>query len=86
MNEVDGVQAVKKTIIGKLYAHGCWGKGQLLEERLLHGIPKYAQGFVRPAIKELKKEGLIVIKKSGHGVKYYLNKNKRAEIESYLPI
>jgi len=76
---------IKKTLIKKLYSCKAFRKGHLLIETLQSGLPSHLIGYVKFALKELVKDGLIVCYgKTKHGLAYQLNIKKLKEIEQII--
>lgn len=61
-----------------------WGKKSIYVDNLIGGIPSHLKGDAKKAVDELLKEGLLLPKPHHHGVKVFLNANKRAEIEQIV--
>lgn len=68
-------------ILERAVAKGIWGKKSLYVNNLIGGIPSDRKGDAKTAVDELLKEGLFLSKPHHHGLKVFLNANKRAEIE-----
>lgn len=75
-------QKIRKNIIKKLYSNCAFSKGHLLYERLASGIPSHLTGFVKEALNDLIKEGLVLYYgRTKHGDAYQLNIARLKEIE-----
>ena len=70
---------ISKTIIQKLYSHGCWGAGSIYEIHLKRGI-KEDSANIDLVLKALMKQKLILLKKHKFGMMYYLNPDRREKI------
>lgn len=78
-------EKVKRHIVKKLYAKQAFRHGHLLYERLLSGIPSHLGWFVRIALKDLLKDGIVLYYgRTNHGDAYQLNIKKLKEIESMI--
>lgn len=75
---------VKQGPLKKLYRMGCWGKGHVCESNLQKGFPSHVRGYVLDVAKKLRKEGLLVMRPSGHDRQWYLNTARRGEIEEII--
>ncbi len=76
-----------KTVLNKLYAHGCWNKGHLLVERLQSGVPSHLKGEVRYVVGDLIKQDLIrVYGRTKHGLALQLNIKRKKDIEELIGI
>jgi hypothetical protein len=75
---------IKKVLLKKLYNMGCWGKGHVCEQNLPKGFPPDLRGLVVDVAYELRKQGFLVMRPSGHDRQWYLNHAKRQEIEEVL--
>ena len=70
---------ISRTIIQKLYANGCWGKGSMYEDNLKRGIEE-AGNDIALVLKALVKQGIIQSKPHSFGKKYFLNPERRKKI------
>lgn len=71
----------EKHILRVLYNNGCWGKGAMYAQNIVH------RGSSTKILDALEKKLRLISKfKHGHGWKYFLVKEKRDEIESILGI
>lgn len=72
---------LRRLIIERAVLRGIWGKKSIYIDNLIGGIPSHLKGDAKKAIDELLKEGLLLPKPHHHGMKVFLNANKRAQIE-----
>jgi len=78
-------ELVKKAVIKKLYAAGCWGKGHMLIDRFKSGLPAHLRGEATNAVKDLVREGLVcVYGKTKYGLAVHLNIIRKKEIEEII--
>ncbi|MFT7615853.1 MAG: hypothetical protein ACI8Y7_000680 [Candidatus Woesearchaeota archaeon] len=76
---------IQKHIIKKLYVHNAFTHGHILYERLQSGVPRHLQGLIKPGLKELLKENLVLLYgKTKYGLAYQLNITKLKEIEDII--
>jgi hypothetical protein len=76
---------IRKNILKKLYSAGAFSRGHLLYEQLQSGIPSHLVGFVDIVLRDLVKEGLVILYgKTKHGDAYQLNVRKLKEIEELM--
>ncbi len=68
-------------ILERAVLRGIWGKKSLYVNNLIGGIPSHLKGDAKNAVDALLKEGLLLPKPHHHGMKVFLNANKRAQIE-----
>ena len=80
----EAVASIRKVLLRKLYNLGCWGRGHVSEGNLQKGFPPDLRGFVVDVAYELRKQGLLVMRPSGHDRQWYLNTAKRQEIEGII--
>lgn len=73
---------IKRNIIKRLYSSCAFSKGHLLYERLSSGIPPHLTGFVKEALNDLIRDGLVLYYgRTKYGDAYQLNIAKLREIE-----
>jgi len=75
---------VRKYLLRKIYKLGAWGKHHVCESNLPKGFPSHLCSLVKDVAHDLKKEGLLVCRPSGHDSQWYLNRNKLKEIEQII--
>lgn len=76
--------SLRRLIVERAVLRGIWGKKSIYVDNLIGGIPSHLKGDAKKAVDELLKEGLLLPKPHHHGVKVFLNANKRAEIEQIV--
>ncbi len=62
-----GLTAEEAALLFKLYRRGVFGKHHMLEDNALQGFPSDRVGAMRVALNQLKRDGILVQKASGHG-------------------
>ena len=75
---------IQRKIIAKLYSLGKWNKNHILVANLKSGFPAHCMKDVKKGIIQLIKKGVLVAKKSKHGLAVSLNIRKKEEIEAML--
>jgi hypothetical protein len=80
------LQEEHRIILRRLYFDGRINERHTSVVHLKKGIPQKYQNSIDKAIKELFKNGYLVIKKTGHGDHVSLNKNMIPQIEQILGI
>ncbi len=84
-DRAESINLIKKSIIRKLYSAGCWGKGHMLFNRLKSGLPAHLRGDVSSAVKNLVKDGLVIVYgRTKYGLAVYLSIGKKKEIEDII--
>lgn len=76
--------SIRRVLLRKLYNLGCWGKGHVCEGNLAKGFPPDLRGFVVDVAYELRKQGLLAMRPSGHDRQWHLNAANRQEIEEII--
>ena len=71
-------------ILKVLYRARCFGKGHLLEDNLLRHFPSNMVGDARDAVETLKREGIVVVHKTAHGVSVFIDASLRLEVYAAL--
>ncbi len=82
--EKENEYKIRKILLTKLFNLGCWGKGHVCERNLAKGFPKHLRGYVLEIAKQLRKDGYLILHPSGHDRQWYLNREKRIEIEQII--
>ncbi len=71
---------ISRTIVKKLFAQNCFGKGSVYIHVLKSGIPKEDNDRVEIILDALVKQNICGKKKKEHGWKYYLNMDRYDKI------
>ena len=77
-------EEIKLRILRKLYIRGCWGTRHTSESNLQKGFPPYIRGKILDLADELRKEGFLIKKPTHHDAQWYLNWDKKKEIEELI--
>ncbi len=75
---------IARALLKKLFLMGCWGKRHVCESNLPKGFPSHLKGRVKAVAEELRKRGLLVKRPSHHEHQWYLNFEKKNEIEELM--
>ena len=78
------IDPAKIDILYKLWRNRCFGRGHMLIDNVLKGFPKNRVDEFKEAIKEMVREGTIIVKKTKHGEAIFINPKKRIEIANLL--
>ena len=78
------INPVKIDILYKLWRNRCFGKGHMLIDNVLKGFPKDRINEFKGAIRELIKEGILIVKKTKQGDAVFINPIRRIEIANIL--
>lgn len=76
--------SLRRLIVERAVLRGIWGKKSIYVDNLIGGIPSHLKGDAKNVVDELLKEGLLLPKPHHHGMKVFLNANKRMEIETMV--
>jgi len=72
---------ISKKIIRLLLRETCWGKGSMYVDNIKRsGFKDIEIQLVEPVINGLVKQGLVMKKKHKHGLKFFLNNEKREKL------
>jgi len=74
-------EELKKTVLRRMLADRIIGARHTAIENLSKGIPKHLKGQVKDIVKELIREGFVILKPTGYGQQVSLNPNLLAEID-----
>lgn len=74
----------KFKILWKLYHHHYWGKRHTPIENVPKGLPPHEYGVCQALVQDLIKDGLLIPKKTGHGLDVSLNPKRSKEIKEFL--
>ncbi len=78
------IDPIKVDILYKLWRNRCFGKGHMLIDNVLRGFPRNKINEFRDALDELIKDGILIIKKTGHGDAVFIDPRKRVLIRDLL--
>ena len=76
--------SISRSIVRKLYAETCFGKGSLYLETIRQGIPAHLVEKVPLVLDALVKQGICGKKKKQHGWKYHLNRERLDKIRQIV--
>lgn len=79
-------KSIKTFILRKLVRHRIWMHKHTNIYNLTKGLPFYLRGKkeIKEAIKELIKEGYLLLKQTNYGLEVSLNIEKKKEIEEFI--
>ncbi len=75
---------LSRTVVRKLFAQNCFGKGSVYIHVLKSGIPNEDLGKVEIVLEALIKQNICCKKKKEHGWKYYLNMERYDKIREII--
>lgn len=71
-----------RTLVRKLFSHGCFGTGSMYEVNLLSGFPDISAA--KTVLKALVKQKIIFGKRKKYGWKFYLNMERIDKIKQII--
>ncbi|PIN74613.1 hypothetical protein COV18_07000 [Candidatus Woesearchaeota archaeon CG10_big_fil_rev_8_21_14_0_10_37_12] len=71
---------ISRTILRKLFAEGCFGKGSVYIKVIKSGVAKEDLDKIELVLEALIKQNICGKKKKEHGWKYYLNMDRYDKI------
>jgi len=77
-------EQVKFKILWHLYTHGYFGKKHTPIESLKRGLPSHLKGEAIKVVRELIREGMLVAKKTAHGIDVSINPRRAWEVKEFL--
>lgn len=77
-------EQVKFKILWHLYTHGYFGKRRTPIESLKRGLPSHLKGEAIDVARELIREGLLMAKKTAHGIDVSINPKRAKEVREFL--
>jgi len=77
-------ERVKFKILWHLYTHGYFGKKHTPIESLKRGLPSHLKGEAIKVARDLIREGLLVAKKTAHGIDVSINPRRAREVKEFL--
>jgi hypothetical protein len=77
---------IKGKVLHKLARFGKFQASHTAIENLQKGFPKDLAGRVKDLIKELKKEGILLPKKTGYGEQISISLAKKETVMDYIEI
>lgn len=77
-------EQIKGKILHKLVRFGKFEASHTAVEHLQKGFPKDMVGRVKEMVIELKKEGILFVKKTNYGEQVSMNLEKRSVIMGYI--
>ncbi len=75
---------IKGKILHKLTRLGKFEHSHTAVENLQKGFPKDMIGVVKDMIKELKKEGILILKPTNYGEQVSINLDQKEKVMSYI--
>jgi len=75
---------IEKALLRKLHKMGCWGQHHICESNLPKGFPRHFYKEVMKVADELRRKGLLVRRPSHHENQWYLNWDRKNEIEEII--
>ncbi|MCD6481420.1 MAG: hypothetical protein J7L31_04015 [Thermoplasmata archaeon] len=78
------LSSTKLDILYKLWRNRCFGRGHMLIDNVLRGFPRDKLDEFRRDIKELVREGILIMKPTNHGDAVFINPAKRIMIRDLL--
>jgi hypothetical protein len=75
---------LKAKILHRLARARKWQHSHTAIENLEKGFPGHLRGTTKDLIKELIKEGLLLVKQTSYGTQVSLNFAKKEEVERYM--
>jgi len=75
---------IKGKILHKLVRFGKFQASHTAIENLQKGFPKDLVGKIKDLIKELKKEGILIPKKTSYGEQISINLARREKVMNYI--
>ena len=82
MDDLD--KDVRRHLLRKMHKMGCWGKHHISESNLPKGFPTHLHKKVIEIAYDLKKQGILVSFPTNHDRQWFLNPQKRQEIEEII--
>ena len=77
-------EEIKGKILHKLSRFGKFEHSHTAIENLQKGFPSHIQGRVKGDIKELKKEGILIIKSTSYGEQVSINLEMKEKVMNYI--
>lgn len=71
-------------LLRKLYRANCFGHGHMLEDNLLSAFPSSVTGAARDDLEALKREGIVAVHKTRHGVSVFIRLDVKFEVYEAL--
>ena len=82
--ENEAYNKYKFKVLWKLYHHHYIGKRHTPKENIPKGLPPHEYGACQAVVEDLIREGLLISKKTGHGLDVSLNPKLIKEIKEFL--
>jgi len=75
---------IRKKVINTLFCLDKWNANHILVENLICGLPKHMIKKVRIVVYKMIKQGILLSKKTKHGLAASLNTKYKGEIEDMM--
>jgi len=77
-------ERVKFKVLWYLYTHGYFGERHTPIESLKRGLPSHLKGEAIKVARDLIREGMLIAKKTAHGMDVSINPRRAREVREFL--